>query len=77
METIISTALQESIKELYNEDISIDKSYIQRTRKDIEWDFTVVIFPFLKITKTSPDAVSTEIGESHSSKLACHYQVIK
>ncbi len=77
METIISTALQESIKELYNEDISIDKSYIQRTRKDIEGDFTVVIFPFLKIAKKSPDAAATEIGESLSSKLACHYQVIK
>ncbi len=77
METIISTALQESIKELYNEDISIDKSYIQRTRRDIHGDFTVVIFPFLKIAKKAPDAAAAEIGESLSSKLGCHYQVIK
>lgn len=77
METIISTALQESIKELYNEDISIDKSYIQRTRRDIQGDFTVVIFPFLKIAKKAPDAAATEIGESLSSKLGCNYQVIK
>ena len=77
METIIATALQESIKELYNEDISIDKSYIQRTRRDIQGDFTVVIFPFLKIAKKAPDAAATEIGESLSSKLGCNYQVIK
>jgi arginyl-tRNA synthetase len=36
---------------------------IQKTRKEFEGDYTLVVFPLLKASRKSPDATATEIGE--------------
>ena len=36
---------------------------IQKTRKEFEGDFTLVVFPLVKMARKSPEAVATEIGE--------------
>jgi arginyl-tRNA synthetase len=36
---------------------------IQKTRKEFEGDYTLVVFPLLKSSRKSPDATATEIGE--------------
>lgn len=77
MEQKITIALQETIKELYKTDFAIDAKSIQRTRKDVEGDFTIVVFPFLKVAKKNVEIVAQEIGEKLSEKLSCQYQVIK
>ncbi len=81
IEKMISQALQEVIRELYNVDMEIDISQIQKTRKEFEGDFTIVVFPFVKIAKKAPDATAQEIGEALSTKLQRQgmlgYNVIK
>jgi arginyl-tRNA synthetase len=36
---------------------------IQKTRKEFEGDYTLVVFPLLKASRKSPEATATEIGE--------------
>jgi len=52
---------------------------IQRTRKDFDGDFTLVVFPLLRISKKPPEQTASEIGEYLKSKVdEIHdYNVIK
>ena len=40
-----------------------DNIQIQKTRKEFEGDYTVVVFPLLRASKRSPEATATELGE--------------
>lgn len=42
---------------------------IQKTRKEFEGDFTLVVFPFVKIVKKAPEQIAGEIGEFLLSSL--------
>ena len=63
MEKTIQNKIQEAIKSLYNHEISINQIQVQRTRKEFDGDFTVVVFPFLKISKKKPEETADEIGK--------------
>ena len=63
MEKTIQNKIKEAIKSLYNHDISINQIQVQRTRKEFDGDFTVVVFPFLKISKKKPEETADEIGK--------------
>ena len=69
IEKRIGNALQEVIRELYNTEIEVDISQIQKTRKEFEGDFTIVVFPFVKMAKKSPEDTATEIGAALLEKL--------
>ena len=43
-------------------DINLEKIEVFKTKKEFEGDITVVIFPLVKILKTSPDDVGKKIG---------------
>ncbi|MEO1714242.1 MAG: arginine--tRNA ligase, partial [Bacteroidota bacterium] len=51
-----------AVKALYNVDFDPNKLIINPTRKDIEGDFTLVVFPFTKIAKKGPEQVANELG---------------
>ncbi len=59
---IIHNATCDAIKTLYDADINNDLIQIQETRQEFEGDFTIVVFPFLKISKKNPEVTGTEIG---------------
>jgi len=69
--------MENQIKELLVENsivlfgTSVDPSMIQfqKTRKDVEGDLTLVIFPFVKALKTSPIEAGTKIGDFIKDKL--------
>ena len=63
MEKTIQNKIKEAIKSLYNHEISINQIQVQRTRKEFVGDFTVVVFPFLKISKKKPEETADEIGK--------------
>ncbi|MCL2596488.1 MAG: arginine--tRNA ligase [Paludibacter sp.] len=58
----ISSAVVSAVKTLYNQNITTDKVQIQKTKRDIEGDLTVMIFPFVKISKKSPEQTCEDIG---------------
>lgn len=58
----ILSSTQFVLKKLYGQDIAPDKIQIEKTNPDFEGDFTLVVFPFLKISRKSPEATANEIG---------------
>ena len=70
LELLIAAALKDVLKELYNLDVEVDKNLVQKTRKEFEGDFTIVVFPFVKAARKSPDAVAAEIGAKLQEKLS-------
>ena len=52
-----------AIKDLYNTDIQASDIQVQVTRKEFEGDYTLVVFPLLRISHSSPDATGKAIGD--------------
>ena len=63
IDNIISQAVARAVSELYG--IEVDASTItpQTTKKEFEGNLTIVVFPWVKAARKSPEAVGTEIGE--------------
>ena len=66
------------VTELYGE-VNPSQIQIQKTRKEFEGDYTLVTFPLLKLSRKSPEATATEIGEKlvSSSSQVSAFNVIK
>ncbi len=62
IDNIISKAIAAALKELYGLDVNPDSVQVQATRKEFEGDLTVVVFPWVKAARKSPEAVGKEIG---------------
>ncbi len=59
---IISRNVAEAIESLYGQRIQEAQVQIEKTNKDFSGDFTVVVFPFLRISKKAPEVTAQEIG---------------
>lgn len=80
MEYQLANAIQVALSELYNIDAQIDKSAIQRTKKEFDGDYTFVAFPFVKQARLSPDALANQLGEKVCAmlpELLSSYNVVK
>ena len=60
IEEFISGVVARAAEELY---ATSDNIQIQKTRKEFEGDYTVVVFPLLRASRKSPEATATELGE--------------
>ncbi|MBP7102005.1 MAG: arginine--tRNA ligase [Bacteroidales bacterium] len=78
-ENILSQAVLESVEELYQQTLPLESVNIQKTNKEFKGDFTVVVFPFVKLSKKSPDITAKEIGEKLIEKILFidNYNIIK
>ena len=63
IETTLVQSVVEAIKSLYGTEFSAEKIQLQKTRKEFEGDYTVVVFPFLALSKKRPEETAQEIGE--------------
>ena len=63
MEKEIQQAAIAAIKELYGQDVPEKMAQLQKTRAEFEGNLTLVVFPFLKMSKKAPEATAQEIGE--------------
>ena len=77
MKNLIANTLSNALKDLYQIDWQADASVIQKTKKEFEGDFTVVVFPFVKMARKAPDAVATELGNYFKEKINCDFNVVK
>ena len=62
-ENFIAAKASEAIKALYGADVMPETLQVQPTRKEFEGDYTLVVFPLLRITRQSPDATGNALGE--------------
>ena len=63
IEQQIINAAQAAVKELYGQEVAEKMVQLQKTKKEFEGNLTLVVFPFLKISRKKPDETAREIGE--------------
>jgi arginyl-tRNA synthetase len=69
MEQEIKELILSNSVDLFGQQIDEQLIQFQKTRKDIEGDLTLVIFPFVKLLKCSPQDAGNRIGELIVDKL--------
>lgn len=62
IESIIKGKVVEAINACYGQKIEEDSVQIQKTRREFEGDLTVVVFPFLRFSKKSPEETANDLG---------------
>ena len=75
---ILISNIKSILESLYSTEINKSQISLQKTRIEFEGDFTLVVFPFLRISKKSPDETAAEIGNQLiSESFIDNYNVIK
>ena len=69
LEITLAQSVAEAIKQLYGAEVATEKIQLQKTRKEFEGDFTLVVFPFLALSKKRPEETAQEIGEQLKNNL--------
>ena len=59
----ISGAVLTAVKELYGQEVPAKMVQLQKTKREFEGSLTLVVFPFLKISKKKPEDTAAEIGQ--------------
>ena len=62
IDKILAEAVAKAVKELYGVDTDASKIVPQTTKKEFEGNLTIMVFPWVKAARKSPEAVGTEIG---------------
>ena len=63
IEQQIMLAAQKAVKELYGQEVPEKMVQLQKTKAGFEGNLTLVVFPFLRISKKKPDMTAQEIGQ--------------
>jgi arginyl-tRNA synthetase len=79
IETIIQKATIEAVKTLYGAEVNENQVQVQNTRKEVDGDITIVVFPFLRLSKKSPELTAEDLGTylTENIDLVDSYSVIK
>jgi len=63
IELIIRDQIVKAIEKCYQQQIDPNLIQLQNTRKEFEGDITLVVFPFVRMSKKSPELTAAEIGD--------------
>ena len=79
LEATIQAAVAQSVRALYNVETELQQIQIQKTKKEFKGDITVVVFPFVKAARKSPEGAGQEIGQYmlENSSFISEFNVIK
>ena len=80
LEKRISEAARTAIEELYGGEVKAEMVQLQETRAEFEGQLTLVVFPFLKMSRKRPEDTAQEIGERLLEKIpdvVSRFNVIK
>ncbi|MBU3852359.1 MAG: arginine--tRNA ligase [Candidatus Paraprevotella stercoravium] len=80
IENKIISAVAAGIKQLYGQDVPESAIQLQTTKKEFEGHLTLVVFPFLKISKKKPEDTAQEIGnylKTNAADIIADFNVIK
>ena len=61
-EQLIAAKASEAVKAIYGAELEPSALQVQPTRKEFEGDYTLVVFPLLKVSRQAPDATGKAIG---------------
>ena len=80
IEDRLIASVQEAVKALYGMETTAQQVQLQKTRDEFEGHLTVVVFPFVKAARKSPEMVGNEIGQylvEHLDDVVAKYNVVK
>ncbi|WP_339698680.1 arginine--tRNA ligase [uncultured Roseivirga sp.] len=80
MELQIKEGISAAFAALYNHAISVEEIALQATRKDFAGTYTLVTFPYGRISKLNPEQTGQAIGEylkANLSNVVADYNVVK
>lgn len=63
IESLLTAKVIEAVKQCYDAEVETDKVQLQATRKEFVGDLTVVVFPFTRFSRKSPEETGQELGE--------------
>jgi arginyl-tRNA synthetase len=79
VEEQLKKAVKEGLSNLYGQEPDSKQIQIQPTRKDFSGDYTVVVFPFLRLSKKKPEETAQELGVfmQENLEIVAEFNVIK
>jgi len=79
IENKLTQSIIKAFDSLYKQQIPESQIQLQATKKEFEGDLTLVVFPFLKISKKSPEETANDLGAEllKSEPLISKFNVIK
>ena len=73
IESEIIAAVVQAVKECYGQDVPTTMVQLQKTKAEFEGNLTLVVFPFLKLSKLKPEDTAHQLGDY----LAQHCKVVQ
>ena len=75
----LNDAIAQALNNLYDIHVTAADVVLQETRKEFVGDYTLVVFPYVKQARKSPEAVASEIGAAVKNLLPLvkGYNVVK
>ncbi|MCQ2064311.1 MAG: arginine--tRNA ligase [Bacteroidaceae bacterium] len=79
IETLVAEMTVQAVKALYGQDIEASSVQVQKTKKEFEGHLTIVVFPYLKMSRKGPEQTAGEIGTwlRENVEAVSSYNVIK
>lgn len=79
IEKKIASAVASFVENASGQEFPADRIVLQKTRKDFEGDLTLVVFPFLKVLRKSPEQCADMIGKGLVEQVeeVAAYNVVK
>ena len=79
IEDKLTASVINGVKELYGAEVPAKMVQLQKTKKEFDGHLTLVVFPFLKMSKKGPEQTAQEIGEylKKNEPAIANYNVIK
>ena len=75
----IITAVIQAVKEIYGTDVPEKMVQLQNTKEGFEGNLTLVVFPFLKISRKKPEDTAQDIGQwlQQNCEAVSQFNVVK
>ena len=79
LESIVAQLVTEAVKTLYGAETTTDAVQVHKPQTAFAGDVTVVVFPFVKMARKSPEQTAAEIGEylQQHSALVADFNAVK
>ena len=76
----LAASVIDGLKTLYGQEVPAAQVQLQKTKKEFEGHLTLVVFPFLRMSRKGPEQTAQEIGEylkTNVPELVASFNVIK
>ncbi len=80
IEHTLTKVVLKAIEALYGTQVPAKMAQLQKTKKEFEGHLTLVVFPFVKMSRKSPELTAAEIGDylvANASDVVAGYNVVK